>query len=571
MKRIPSCIFALVVLVIVLISCNERGNRFESRLDVLDSLMVQNPDSAYHLLLDMRSEAEEQRARTRIRYNLVLADAQNKAYITFTTDSVMNHVVEYYDNHGSANEKMRAHYLLGCVYRDLKDVPMELQCFHEATEMVDTTRSDCDYYTLVSVYGQMADIYFAQHLPQHELKALSQCEKFAIKSHDMLTATSAYELRLRSFWNMNMKDSVLSVSENARKRYLALGNKRKAARLLGPAISIHLDRGEFAKAKEYMDIVKCESGWFEGNEITTPSASIYYRSLGRYALHENKLDSAKYYFHKLLEHHQYEAAYQGLMSVYEKTGQVDSVMKYSRLYVAANDSTHEARNAMEVAQMTLMYNYGREKRNSEMAKTQLLLEKGKSTMYLVIIFLFVVAMFVLYFINNKRHKDTIDKIKSLNQEIEHKTLLLNEALNNHDDEVELQMLREALGKVKAELLKYKKSDALAAFFDSEIYKWFKKTGIKGDGKITNEEWDTMTRLFNSIFSDYTDFIHTGKSMTEDQVKVCMLIRMGFGETEMANVLGADLKRISRIKVQINQKLFDVSNAKDLVPNLKTVF
>ena len=51
-------------------------------------------------------------------------------------------------------------------------------------------------------------------------------------------------------------------------------------------------------------------------------------------------------------------------------------------------------------------------------------------------------------------------------------------------------------------------------------------------------------------------------MTEDQIKVCMLIRMGFGESEMASILDVDLKRISRIKMQINQKFFGVYNAKD---------
>lgn len=72
-------------------------------------------------------------------YDLLRADAQNKAYIDFTTDSVMLQVADYYDQHGTANEQMRAHYLLGCTYRDLKDVPMEQQCFLEATEKADTT------------------------------------------------------------------------------------------------------------------------------------------------------------------------------------------------------------------------------------------------------------------------------------------------------------------------------------------------------------------------------------------------------------------------------------------------
>lgn len=561
--------FILPILLTVITGCNGNGV-FRNKLLSLDSALVSSPDSVFHVLSDMRDEAEHQSRADRMYYELLRADAQNKAYIDFTTDSVLKSVAEYYDNHGSANEKMRAHYLLGCTYRDLNDAPMELQCFQEATEKADTTQEDCDYYTLVSIYGQMADIYYNQHLPNEELASLTMCEKYAIKDRDSLTAIKTYELRLRSYYNMCIYDSVLSVSENARNRYLAIGRSREAARLLNPAISILLDKGDYEKARVYMDIFKRESGYFEANEITSPSAHIHYRSMGRYALYANQIDSAIYYFRKLAEKKEYEAAYGGLLSVYEKTGQADSILKYSRLYAIANDSSHYGKEALAIAQMTAMYNYGLEKHNAENTMTLLLAEKEKSMTLLVTIFIFVIFIVLLFYVTRKTHKKNIDKIKALNQEIDHKTLLLQEALENNDEE-ELIELKKSLDDVQKELQKYKRSDALAAFFDSDIYKLFHAIGIKGNSKITSDEWDTMYRLFNSTFSSYTDFIHSGKSMTEDQIKVCMLIRMGFGESEMANVLGVDLKRISRIKLQVNQKLFNVTNARELVNNLKTEF
>ena len=48
---------------------------------------------------------------------LLRARRMNKEYIDFTTDSVMKEVAAYYDRHGSPNERMEAHYLLGCAYR----------------------------------------------------------------------------------------------------------------------------------------------------------------------------------------------------------------------------------------------------------------------------------------------------------------------------------------------------------------------------------------------------------------------------------------------------------------------
>ena len=52
-----------------------------------------------------------------MKYELLYAKAMNKAYIDFTSDSIMKKVALYYDKHGSKNEQMEAYYLLGCVYK----------------------------------------------------------------------------------------------------------------------------------------------------------------------------------------------------------------------------------------------------------------------------------------------------------------------------------------------------------------------------------------------------------------------------------------------------------------------
>ena len=70
---------------------------------------------------------------------LMQAKAQNENFEPFTSDSTMLRVVDYYDSHGTANEQMLAHYLLGCVYRDLGDAPRALECYHDAVSKADTT------------------------------------------------------------------------------------------------------------------------------------------------------------------------------------------------------------------------------------------------------------------------------------------------------------------------------------------------------------------------------------------------------------------------------------------------
>ena len=63
----------------------------------------------------------------------------NRNYIPFTSDSTMLEVVEYFDRHGTPNDRLRAHYALGCVYRDLHDAPIALLTWEQGIAAADTT------------------------------------------------------------------------------------------------------------------------------------------------------------------------------------------------------------------------------------------------------------------------------------------------------------------------------------------------------------------------------------------------------------------------------------------------
>ena len=60
-----------------------------------------------------------------------------------TVDSL----VSYFDRHGSANQRMMAHYVRGRVLHDMGEAPAALECYQTAADQADTTRSDCDLYT----------------------------------------------------------------------------------------------------------------------------------------------------------------------------------------------------------------------------------------------------------------------------------------------------------------------------------------------------------------------------------------------------------------------------------------
>ena len=172
-----------------MIGCTDNGYTLE--LQGIDSLIDSHPDSALAQLDSLKTEKNGWPRARRMRYELLRAKAQNKAFVDFTTDSIAKVFTDYYDSHGTTNDRGLAHYLLGCTYRDLKEMPHAIDCFLDATSKADTSASYCDFKTLSSIYSQLANMYRRLLLLSDEIKARKHSCRFAMQAKD--TLYSIYE------------------------------------------------------------------------------------------------------------------------------------------------------------------------------------------------------------------------------------------------------------------------------------------------------------------------------------------------------------------------------------------
>ncbi len=118
--------FVFLMSLLLLVACSD-DPQVTALLDRVDSLTYEQPDSALRLLQAQEAEASAWPRSQQMRHALLTARAQNKAFVDFTTDSVLLVLTDYYDRHGTPNEQMEAHYLLGCVYRDLGEAPRAIE------------------------------------------------------------------------------------------------------------------------------------------------------------------------------------------------------------------------------------------------------------------------------------------------------------------------------------------------------------------------------------------------------------------------------------------------------------
>ena len=104
--------------------------------------------------------------RNRMRAGLDSINVRNRNGQSFTVSDVQPYV-DFFDEEGTPNDRLLAHYLLGLAYSDHGEAPMALQCYQDAADCADTTAADCDYAQLARVYGQMSGVITGVGSPDH--------------------------------------------------------------------------------------------------------------------------------------------------------------------------------------------------------------------------------------------------------------------------------------------------------------------------------------------------------------------------------------------------------------------
>ncbi|MDY6248609.1 MAG: hypothetical protein SPL55_04150 [Prevotella sp.] len=527
-----------------------------------------------------------------MRQRLQFVADYNSAESVFTKEwqPTVDSLADYFRSHGTANERMTAYYLKGRVHHDLGKAPQALDAYQRATEQADTTRDDCDLRTLTAIYGQMANLFEAQYLPDNEMKALQMAERIAWKDKDTLAALVAFDLRSRPYYLKDEKDSVLFVEKQARERYLKYGYKEEAAQAMLGTISILLDREQIQEAKHYLDIFEQESGWFDSDGNILEGKELCYYDKGRYLLAVGQTDSALLYFQKTLQGGWKESGNKGLLSVYEKKNNSDSIAKYAKLFAAANDSNFLHVNQEKVHQITAMYDYSHYQRVAVQKEQEA--ENWKSRMNIVLIVTLALLAsfisFVAYFYRSKTK--ILEKINALtNKKIELETMLLEKEqfteehrqeiirLNNKNSRIHRTQKEETaklLLQIEALQKKLLEKDSAPSSINSKneeiIHHFIEKFAAyhKGYMPPTENEWSQLEKAFAQEYDAYSHLITSHRSMKKEQIRICMMLRLGFTESMMALALEADNKYIDRKKRQINNKLFQDDKSSTLKGNLQ---
>ena len=498
--------------------------------------------------------------RNRMRAGLDSINERNRNDQPFTVSDVRPYV-QFFDEHGTPNDRLLTYYLLGRAYHDHGEAPMALECYQRAIDYADTLSADCDYSQLSRVYGQMAQIFYEQGLYREQLVAEQQSVNQAWKGKDTLAALMSYEQEGQAYRNLNMPDSLLYICEQVSQLYRKNGYSRFAAIALYGAISTLIHRQEYDEARNYMQIYESESDFFDSLGNIQKGREIYYWIKGQYFLHTNVLDSAEYFFRKELcngkDFNNQNAASIGLTELYQKLHRLDSIAKYSQYAYAMNDSMHALRTTKEVERIQSMYNYTR---HQEMAHQESQNATRANIRFLISIVVLLIVLLVATWLYIARRKviESLDQTASELRQIKAENhLLRQDAVTNQqqiaENEKRIKQLEKKLGKY-GKLVFFGSEKMDNNLKQSPNYQQIEEFAYKGQ-KLSESDWGTICNLATEYYPAFYDFLLSHLQINSLEYRICLLLRLHFKTGEIANMLGFTPPYISKTSTDILKNLY----------------
>lgn len=562
----------LLLLILLLVACSER-RAYVDALGRAKAAVNEHPFDALAVLDSLGTHESDFGKHFLMQYRLLRLNTLNKLDTVFRSTTEAQTLADYFDDHGTSNEQMLAHYLLGRAYYDLHEAPMALHCFQEAAEKADTTASDCDYRQLSRVYGQMASLFYHQNLMAQSLRCDDKSIEYALKGKDTLNAILSMAGQFFSYEDLHQTDSAIYIGELASELALKYGYKTTSVAVLGGIIRLLIDKGELKKAKHYMDRYERESGFFDSSHCIERGREMYYNIKGFYFLSIERYDSAEYFFRKELgegkDFNNQNAGSRGLALLYKRIHFPDSAAKYALYSYEMNDSVYSQMAIREIEQIQGMYDYSRNQMLAQREKKRADSEK-ELRQRLVLVFLSF-GILICFFILRERAKKA-EAFRKYKTNVSALALAQVEMVQLRSQEIETSRLIQSKEKqivsLQKEVNKFQKKEqhqlvpegenlqiAENRLSKSPLYKKLLIMSNKGQ-TVCDDDWQWIYSLAIEHFPLFWEYISSKKfALNESEFNTCVLIRLHVRPVSISEMLEVTTGYVSKVRIRLYEKLF----------------
>ena len=454
-------------------------------------------------------------------------ERQNRADSVMRNDSLARELADYFDRHGSPNERMRAHYILGRTYYDRGELPQALNAYNDAIDCADTTAQDCDYRTLSRVHTQTANLYYSQLLPDNMIRHERLAMKYAQIAKDTMQYLYCYGVLAEGYDMKLMPDTALTMLSETYQMYKKAGLTEMAAGLCCCIAEKYRQKKDFRKAEELMLEYENFSGLFNEKGDIMFGKEIYYSCKGHLCLDTSDTDRAEYYFRKLLGvSYDYSlkcAALVGLRQLYTVNYDKDSLIRYTYLCDSLSNVVHIEAEMQKTLQTQAMYDYTRSEFVASQKEREA--EQFKRTLIVVCAIIVIITLiFMLFYVRNQNEKQSLkDRIR----------LLQGYAVNKQ-------------------------------LYDSPIAQHFRQL-LRANPYVVPDlnDWKELKSFIEREIPGFREKLQTdAHQLTDMEYDVCLLIKMQVSSSDIARLKQCTPSYVTQIRKRVFKSLFLKSGRAD---------
>ena len=504
----------------------------------------------------------------RQRQQLEELERQNRADSVMQDLALAQSLADHFDRHGTSNEQLRAHYILGRTHADRNELPQAVAAYNDAADRADTTVADCDYRTLSRVHAQLAQLYYSQLLPDNMIRHERLAMKYTKMANDTMAYLACYAMLAEGYDMKNLDDSALLVLSDAYSLYRKVGADEMASKLCCSMADICRRQKDYPQAEKYMRGYETQSGFFDESGGIKPGKEMYYSCKGHLCLDVSDKDNAEYYFRKLLSvANNYDleiAALDGLQRFYTKYFNRDSLAKYVYLSDSICNIAHNNIEMQKTLQVQAMYDYTR----SELIANQKSREADKLRYVLVIVVSLSIILTLLFIIAYIRHQNAQRLLQSKYQSDMEKLAQAQAdllALRSEQSvsqtlfsqkEQEIKSLQEKTEQYRHKihtLQGYALNERLQqASVTLRLLQYLRHVPYQ---LPTFEDWRDLKILINHELPSFYSILVESNKLNDFEYDVCVLLRLQFSPANIAKLKKCTPAYITQIRKGIYKKLF----------------
>ena len=399
-------VFLLILIPIIWISCDGMGHQ---TIDFrkIENLMPQHPDSAL-MLLEQIENKENLSRKDKAHYYLLLTEAEDKTYVTHTTDSLISIAADYYEKTDDLGRKAKAWYYKGRINQDLGH-PLKAQEYY-LKALRDEEKIE-DHALLGRIHNHIGMLYAYQKVYEKALPF----QKKAVENFHLLSDSTGQVFALRdlgrTFLMLGHQDSAIICNQKA----IALMRKRIIPSVYTELAGFYIDRQRLEEAHGLLRTSL--------QNVAKPQAKYpVYLVLGELYKKSGQIDSACFYLQACINSAPLpETRAGGLFHLKEialEKGQWEQAALLSKQYELLKDSIEQGKNAESIRNVQAFYSYN--EIEQDLWEARLYASKQKSFYSLLITAcLFLLTVALLRFIHYRRErKSLLQRLKANEEQIQ---------------------------------------------------------------------------------------------------------------------------------------------------------